>query len=82
MCKLTSRRSAASMLRQRGFTLLEMSVAATLGAMLTVGALLTVQFNDRLTEGRIVGEHMLRLSNAVVRYKDCLLYTSPSPRDS
>ena len=54
------------MLRQRGFTLLEMSVAATLGAMLTVGALLTVQFNDRLTEGRIVG---------------CLLYTSPSPRD-
>ena len=58
MCKLTSRRSAASMLRQRGFTLLEMSVAATLGAMLTVGALLTVQFNGRLTEGRIVGEHM------------------------
>ena len=59
--------------RLHGYTLLELTVAGSVAAVVTAGALLTLQFNERMTAGKIVAEHMLRLS--------CLLYTSPSPRD-
>jgi len=56
--------------RLHGYTLLELTVAGSVAAVVTAGALLTLQFNERMTAGKIVAEHMLRLSAAVVRYKE------------